>query len=165
MPKTIEYIAIKELTLLERNPRTITKDQMEKLRTSLQEDPSFFDARPCLVNRVGKVLTVYAGNQRVRAAKKLGWKEVPCIIDDELDELLMKARIIKDNKTYGQFDFDMLANEWDMEQLLIAGFTEEELTNDIIQVISESEHTEECNKCELCGQKIKNKNGKTSKTN
>lgn len=133
MTKTNEYIPIKQLTLLENNPRRINNDQMEKLRTSLQEDPSFFDARPCLVNRVHKVLTVYAGNQRVRAAKKLGWKEVPCIIDDDLDEQLMKSRIIKDNKTYGEFDWDILANEWDMEMLLTAGFTEEELTNDIIQ--------------------------------
>ena len=124
-------IKISDLTLLEKNPRKITAEAMEKLVKSLQDDPGFFDRRPCLVNDTKGVLTVYAGNQRIRAAKKLKWKDVPCIVDKDLDEEIMKDRIVKDNKTYGEFDFDMLANEFDIEKLLDAGFTPEELHIDI----------------------------------
>lgn len=124
-------IKISDLTLLEKNPRKITAESMEKLVKSLKDDPEFFDRRPCLVNDVNGILTVYAGNQRIRAAKKLKWKDVPCIVDKDLPEEMMKDRIVKDNKTYGEFDFEMLANEFDIEKLLDAGFTPEELHIDI----------------------------------
>ncbi len=131
---------------------------MDKLIKSLQDDPGFFDRRPCLINDTNGTLTVYAGNQRVRAAKKLRWKDVPCIVDKDLDEEVMKDRIVKDNKTYGEFDFDMLANEFDIEKLLDAGFTLEQLQIDI-EDLGSTDETEEEGKlsCELCGQKLKSK--------
>ncbi len=127
----MQRIKISDLTLLEKNPRKITSGAMEKLVKSLKADPEFFDRRPCLVNDTKGILTVYAGNQRIRAAKKLKWKDVPCIVDKDLPEDVMKDRIVKDNKTYGEFDFEMLANEFDIEKLLDAGFTPEELHIDI----------------------------------
>lgn len=123
----IVQINISELKLLEKNPRKISKDQMEKLCESLKNDPDFFFNRPCLVHEKDGVLEVYAGNQRVRAAKKLKWKKVPCILEKGLSEDILNERIIKDNKTYGEFDYEMLANEWDVDLLLDAGFTPEEL--------------------------------------
>ncbi len=155
-------VPIKDLTLLERNPRKITSEQIMNLCKSLQEDPSYFERRPVLVNKVGDTLHVYAGNQRVQAAKKLKMKTVPCIIDEDLPEHLLKQRIIKDNKTYGFFDFDMLANEWDIDILLDSGFTPSELTlHPIEDKANEEPETEQeiCidAKCTTCGQKIKNK--------
>jgi DNA modification methylase len=140
---TIQRIKISDLTLLEKNPRTITKDAMDKLVKSLKDDPGFFDRRPCLVNETKDSLIVYAGNQRVRAAKKLKWDSVPCIIDKDLPDEIMKDRIIKDNKTYGEFDFEMLANEFDIEKLLDAGFSPEELHIDIQDLGSTEEEESE----------------------
>ncbi len=128
----IQMIPIKQLTLLEDNPRKIDKDQFSKLVASLESDPGFLDCRPILVNRVpdaGKLL-VYAGNQRVRAAKKLGWKEVACIVEDDLEDEVMKKRTILDNKHNGEWDFDLLAANFEIDMLIDCGFTPEELTGD-----------------------------------
>lgn len=151
----IDHIAIQDLTLLERNPRKITREQMEKLCESLKSDPDFMMRRPILVNRKEDVLEVYAGNQRVRAAKQLGWREVPCIIENELDEQTIKERILKDNKTYGSFDWDLLANDFDIETLLGAGFTLQDL--ELIDRRGEPEEKkvkkakeEKDKKCQMC---------------
>lgn len=138
----IVHLNISDLKLLKNNPRKISKDQMDKLCESLKNDPDFFINRPCLVNEKDDVLEVYAGNQRVRAAKKLKWKKVPCIIEKDLSEHIVKERIIKDNKTYGEFDYEILANEWDVDLLLDAGFTPEELVGSA-QDITDLGSTEE----------------------
>ena len=130
-----EDLKIKDLILLEKNPRKITKDQMQKLCDSLESDPDFLKKRPILVNKVEGTYHVYAGNQRIRAAKKLKWKTVPCLIDENLDEKTVKQRIIKDNQGFGEFDYDMLANEWDIDLLLAAGMTEDQLSYDPIETI------------------------------
>jgi len=154
MTRTIEYIKIKDLNLLEGNPRKITSEQLNKLCTSIESDKDFFDLRPCLVNRIDGKMIVYAGNQRVRAAKKLKWKEVPCIIDDNLDEILMKSRVIKDNKAFGEWDYDILGNEWEIPDLIECGFTPEDIVGSMqdIQELEETNDTKsEKVKCELCG--------------
>lgn len=146
---------IKQLSLLENNPRKITKEQFEKLIKSMQDDPDFLWKRPLLVNRVGDKHTVYAGNQRLRAAKKLKWEEIPCIIEQNLSEEIMKNRIVKDNKSFGDFDFDILANEYEVEDLLDCGFSLEELgdlSGNVEEVGSDKEDSKENEKvkCELC---------------
>lgn len=158
--KTIDLVPIKMLTLLEKNPRKITKEQFHKLCKSLEEDPEFFSNRPCLVHKVEDKLIVYAGNQRVLAAKKIGWKEVPVLIDENLSDELIKNRIIKDNKHYGEFDFDLLANEWEIEDLLDAGFLPSELSVDDfhdLDSVEENSEEEENDCCDKCGQKLKKK--------
>lgn len=163
---TIEYIKIKDLSLLENNPRKITSEQLNKLCSSLEADKDFFNLRPCLVNQTWKttvtgntsrdtaIYTVYAGNQRVRAAKKLKWKEVPCIVEENLDEILMQSRIIKDNKTFGEFDWDLLGNDFEFPDLLDWGFTPQELVGHTLEAEAleeTSEKKDEKVKCELCG--------------
>lgn len=159
---TIELIPISKLKLLERNPRKITKDQMEKLCKSIESDPEFLNARPVLVNLTYSddkpIYTVYAGNQRVRAAKKLKMKEIPCIVEQDIDEEKLKKRILLDNKTFGEFDFDILANEWDIEVLLDCGFNAEELIGDLSNVSDDpraEDDKEEGKVCDKCGSKIK----------
>lgn len=127
----IKQIPIKDLTLLERNPRKITKQAMDKLCESLKSDPEFLQKRPILVNAIDGRLEVYAGNQRVRAAKKLGWKEVPCIVDENLDAETLKSRVIKDNLSSGDWDYDILANEYEIGDLLEWGFEPEDFDVDI----------------------------------
>ena len=127
MTVAIQFVDIKKLTLLQNNPRKITKTEMDKLCDSLKKDPDFLQNRPVLINKINDVLNVYAGNQRVLAAKKLKWKQVPCIIENDLNEDIIKERIIKDNRHSGEWDYDILANEWEIDTLLECGFTEEEL--------------------------------------
>lgn len=123
----IEDIPIKKLVLLEKNPRRITAIQLEKLCDSIKDDPDFLKERPVLVNYIEGIYKVYAGNQRVQAAKKLRMKTIPCSVVKDLPEDVMRKRVIKDNKTFGEFDFDMLANEWEYDDLLAAGFEDKDL--------------------------------------
>lgn len=143
MNNPTQNVAIKSLKLLERNPRKITGDQMAKLERSLEKDPEFLWNRPCLVNKIGDDLIVYAGNQRVRAAKKLKWTEIPCIIDENLSEEVIKDRIIKDNKQFGTFDFDILGDDYEVPELIEAGFLEEELLGKMGDDIDQIEPEEE----------------------
>ena len=133
-----ENISISSLTLLDKNPRKISRDQMEKLKESLKEDPEFLEDRPVLVNNIDGKHIVFAGNQRVRAAKALGWKEIPCKVRKNLSEKTMRSRTIKDNKSVGSWDYDILANEYEIDNLIDWGFTPEELSIDI-DVIDGSE--------------------------
>lgn len=162
----IENIPISKLTLLENNPRRITKEQMDKLCKSIKEDPDFLKCRPVLVNCIVKscnngvnqtFMNVYAGNQRVRAAKKLKMKEVPCVVDHDLPQSIQDARCIKDNKTYGDFDFDELGNNWDAELLIDCGFKPEEILGPLDN-ISDDERAGEKNKksklCPHCGREL-----------
>mgnify|MGYP001611465017 CR=1 FL=1 len=123
----IEYLKVEDLTFLDENPRIIKKDQFEKLKKSMKEDPKFLEMRPILINKTPTGLVIYAGNQRVRAAIEIGLEEIPCIVQEDLPRALMLKRSIKDNKTYGDFNLDILANEWDEELLLECGFTETDL--------------------------------------
>ncbi len=125
----IHEIPIKDLILLDRNPRKISKDQMAKLKASIQDDPKFLFCRPVLVNQAmhDSPYQVYAGNQRVRAAKALKHKTIPCIIDCGLSETMMRERIVKDNVHHGAFDFDMLTCDYEIEELISYGFEMHEL--------------------------------------
>lgn len=158
-----ELIAISKLKLLEKNPRRITKEQMDKLCRSIENDPNFLECRPVLVNCIyvddKPYMHVYAGNQRVRAAKKLGMKEIPCIVEYDLDEATVKKRIISDNQHYGSWDFDELANCWDIEMLIECGFKAEDLLGDLSNISddprAESDgKKEEIKVCETCGKKL-----------
>jgi len=154
----IEMIPIKNLVLLKNNPRKIVKSEMDKLCDSLINDPGFLNSRPILVNKVDGILNVYAGNQRIQAAKKLKWKEIPCIVEENLSEDIVNKRILKDNKHSGEFDYDMLANEWNIEDLIDCGFTPEELHIDNPEMIgSDPDDDEDC-KCPTCGKKMKKGN-------
>lgn len=141
-----------ELSHYERNPRKITTDQFAKLCDNIQADPKFLECRPLLVNSSSSKLTVYAGNQRLRAAKKLKMKLVPCIIEEDLDEATMKKRIVLDNLTHGEFDFDMLSSDYDPVDLLEMGMTESNLHIDLDD--EKEEKTKKPKVCPHCGERL-----------
>jgi ParB-like chromosome segregation protein Spo0J len=131
MPE-IQHKQIKHLKLLANNPRKIDKRQFQKLCNRLEKDPGFFDNRPCLVHLDEEDnFIVYAGNQRVKAAKKLGWKLVPCIVESGLSPEIIKERIVSDNVSMGEFDWDILSSDYDMQSLLDCGLTEKDLHLDL----------------------------------
>ena len=96
------------------NPRAIRENKMEQLMRSIAEDPELMEARPVIVNLHN--MHVLAGNQRLRACMALGWEVVPCVLVD-WDEDKQRRVMIKDNVSAGEWDQDMLANEWEVEEL------------------------------------------------
>lgn len=119
-----EYLPLSELVKLENNPRTIKKADFEKLKTSIKDNPDYFEARPIICSdRTGKNV-ILGGNQRYEAAKALGMSEVPVIVLHGLDEAREREIVIRDNVNNGDWDFDILANEWDAEQLQEWGLDE-----------------------------------------
>lgn len=107
-------VKISEVKLNPNNPRIIKDDKFAKLVKSIQELPEMLEIRPIVVNAD---MIVLGGNMRLKACKEAGLKEVPIIIADNLTEAQQREFLIKDNTSGGEWDFEMLANEWDVEQL------------------------------------------------
>ena len=106
-----------QLGWLPKNPRQWTQTDIDRTAASIREDEDFLEDRPLLVvPKDAKTWVVFAGNLRLTAAKKIGLKEVPCIAyarDTDEDEMTIKRRAMKDNGSFGSWDYDALANEWD----------------------------------------------------
>ena len=96
------------------NPRIIKDDKFEKLVKSIKEFPEMLEIRPIIVN---KDMEVLGGNMRLRACQEAGLKEVFIGDGSKLTPEQEKEFIIKDNVGFGEWDWDMLANEWDSELL------------------------------------------------
>lgn len=109
----IEYRKLSELKELPGNPRTIKRDQFEKLKKSLKDNADYFEARPIILSDRTGELVILAGNQRYKAAKAIGMTEAPTITLHGLSEAREKEIVIRDNVNNGDWDMDALANEWD----------------------------------------------------
>jgi hypothetical protein len=102
------------------NPRVIKDHKFAQLVKSIQDFPEMLQIRPIVVNAE---MVVLGGNMRLKACKEAGLKEVPVIFADSLTEEQQKEFIIKDNVGFGEWDWDMIANEWDADQLSEWGLT------------------------------------------
>jgi DNA modification methylase len=96
------------------NPRIIKDDKFKKLVKSIQEFPQMLELRPIVVD---SNMVVLGGNMRLKACIAAGLKEVPIIIADNLTDAQKSEFIIKDNVGFGEWDWDLLANQWDVEAL------------------------------------------------
>ena len=96
------------------NPRIIKNDKFKKLVKSIQEFPEMLKLRPIVVDEDFMVL---GGNMRLKASKEAGLKEVWIEVAEGLTEEQKKEFIVKDNVGFGEWEWDMLANEWDSVQL------------------------------------------------
>lgn len=115
---------IKELQEHEKNPRKITKDQMEKLKQSLK---SFNYVETVVINLDN---TILAGHMRIRALKALGRGKEDIEVRVPNRQLTPKEAeeyLIRSNKNSGEWDWERLANEWEIPDLFNWGFTEDEL--------------------------------------
>ena len=110
----IRSVKLSEIKSNPNNPRIIKDDKFRKLVKSIQEFPKMLEIRPIVVN---VDMIVLGGNMRLKACKEAGLKEVPIIFADDLTEDEQKQFIIKDNVGFGEWDWDMLANEWEPELL------------------------------------------------
>ena len=95
------------------NPRIIKDDKFKKLVQSIKDFPEMLDIRPIVVNKEGIIL---GGNMRYKACIEAGIKEPPHVVVD-LTEDQQKEFLIKDNVSGGEWDWDILASEWNVEQL------------------------------------------------
>jgi len=100
------------------NPRIIRDEKYKKLLKSIEEFPDMLNKRPIVAftDKDGKYV-VLGGNMRLKALKELKYKEVPIIVANEWTEEQKHEFLIKDNVGFGEWDWDILANEWDTEKL------------------------------------------------
>jgi ParB-like chromosome segregation protein Spo0J len=103
-----------EVKLNPNNPRLIKDSNFKKLVQSIKDFPEMLDIRPIVVN---SDMVILGGNMRFKACKEAGLKEVPIIVADSLTEEQQREFLIKDNTSGGEWDWDLLANEWNAEQL------------------------------------------------
>ena len=108
-----QSVSISKIKPNPNNPRLIKDDKFAKLVTSIQEFPEMLNIRPIVVN---KDMVILGGNMRFKACKEAGLKEIPIIVAD-LTEEQEREFIIKDNVSGGEWDWNLLANEWDVDQL------------------------------------------------
>ncbi len=109
-----ETVKIGEVKSNPNNPRIIKDDKFKKLVESVKTFPEMLNIRPIVVN---SDMVVLGGNMRLRACKEAGLKEIPIIKADTLTPEQQSEFIIKDNVSGGEWDWDMLANEWNTEEL------------------------------------------------
>ena len=110
----MERVNIKQVLPNPDNPRFIKDYKFEKLVKSIKEFPQMLDLRPIVVNQD---MIVLGGNMRLKACEEAGLTEVPIIFADNLTPDQEKEFIIKDNSSFGEWDWDLLANEWNVDQL------------------------------------------------
>lgn len=95
------------------NPRQWTKAQLDNLKASIEETPELLEARGCIVDYHEGKYVCLGGNMRYAACKALGMSELPCYVVPEGTTILKKKEIVaKDNGSFGNWDYDALANEW-----------------------------------------------------
>lgn len=132
VPQTLELgsqlIAPDELRESPFNPRTISDERMASLKRALQHDGEMLRARPIIAMPDGYVV---AGNMRLRAAKELGWDEVPVFVAD-LDPQRAREWMLRDNQEYGEYVPDQLARLIDTHRaeggdISLLGFDDDEL--------------------------------------
>jgi len=109
----IKKVKITEVISNPNNPRLIKDDKFKKLVKSIQEFPDMLNVRPIVVN---KDMVVLGGNMRLKAIKEAGIKEINIEIVDWSEDK-QKEFIIKDNASFGEWDWSDLANNWDSEEL------------------------------------------------
>lgn len=107
MVKKVNIAAIKPN---EENPRYINDSKFKKLVKSIKEFPEMLETRPLVVD---ENMVVLGGNMRLKALKSAGVFEVPVHQVKDWTENQKKEFIIKDNVSYGNWDWDIIANDWE----------------------------------------------------
>ncbi len=120
---------IKDIHINPNNPRYIKDERYQKLKKSIQEFPKMMKLRPIIIDDTGMIL---GGNMRYLAMIDLGYKEIPegwVVKASELTEEERERFKILDNIPFGDWDYDILANEWELEKLQDWGIELPELEN------------------------------------
>jgi hypothetical protein len=122
------------------NPRLIKDDRFKKLVKSLQDDPEMLSLRELIVFPHNDTFVVIGGNMRLKALRELDYTEAPCKVlpaDTHIEKL--KAIALKDNSSFGDYDYEALANEWDAQLLADCGIEVWQMPEDIEKELEEEE--------------------------
>lgn len=110
----IQVVPIEQVKLNEANPRLIKDHRFEQLVQSLIDFPDMLHVRPLVVD---EHFVVLGGNMRLHAALRLGYHEIPILQVLGWTDHQKREFLIKDNASFGEWNFEILANEWSMEPL------------------------------------------------
>jgi DNA modification methylase len=110
----MQIVLVSKLKPNESNPRYIRDEKFIKLKQSIKDFPEMLEKRPIVVD---ENMMVLGGNMRLKAMQELGIKETPVIIAEGWTEEQKAEFIIKDNVGFGEWEWDTLANEWNVEDL------------------------------------------------
>jgi ParB-like chromosome segregation protein Spo0J len=112
------YKNITDIKTNPKNPRVIKDDKFAKLVQSIKDFPQMLEKRPlvCFTD-TDKKLVVLGGNMRLKAAKEVGLKELPVLLADDWNEEQKAQFLIKDNVGFGEWNWDELKEDWNVEQL------------------------------------------------
>lgn len=141
----MQYRYLNELKKLHNNPRQIRDDDFDKLCESIKNNANYFEARPIILsNRTGE-LVIIAGNMRYEASLKLGLEKVPTFLLENLTIEQEREIIIRDNVNNGEWDFDILLADYDVDELTNWGveLPDDLLTDDDIDDIIDNIDTDE----------------------
>lgn len=112
-----------QLPWLPKNPRSWTQTDIDRMVKSIDEDPDFAEVRPVLaVPGEGKELIVFAHNLLTKAAMVRGDRDLPVAVfepETEEDQETIRRLALKDNGSFGSWDTDILANEWNADPWLL----------------------------------------------
>lgn len=143
-------LSMSDIKLNDSNPRVIKDRQMKRLVKSIQDFPEMTELRPIVIDENNVIL---GGNMRYRAMQRLGYKQTEVVKVSGLSDEQKREFIIKDNVPFGDWDWDELANGWDVEKLNDWGLNFNSVGNidDFLseEVISNSE--KEPKVCPNCG--------------
>jgi len=114
----MEIVKISAIKANSKNPRQIKDDKFKKLVQSIRDFPDMLNKRPLICfTDVDKKYVVLGGNMRLKAAQEVGLKEMPIILANDWTQEQKDEFLIKDNVGFGEWDWDQLANEWDVVKL------------------------------------------------
>ena len=148
----IEKMKVSEIKNNPNNPRLIKDDKFKKLVQSIKDFPEMLEIRPIVINKDNIIL---GGNMRFKACIEAGLKDVP-VKKVDLTAEQEREFIIKDNVSGGEWDWDLIANEWDTKELedwgldvpIVIDSEEKDLSEDLkenfrIEILLKSEEDQE----------------------
>lgn len=110
----MEWLPIGEVKEHPQNPKYITHEELESLKRSITEFPEMMLIRSGVVDSDGFLI---AGNQRLKACKALGWDKFPVRRATDLTPAQLKEFMIKDNVQWGEWNHDLLKEDWNVDEL------------------------------------------------
>ena len=148
---SLQVFQVKDLKEYAKNPRKLSKNDYEQLSTSISKF-GVIDRPVCLKN-----CQLIGGHQRKKILQKLGVKEIECMVPDrDLDEKEIEELNVRLNKNQGEWDFDILGNQFDAMELITWGFEPTELLG--IEKLEDTDIEEEkpdrLKTCPHCGKEI-----------
>ena len=143
IPKwSLQTIKIKDLKKHPKNPRTLSRSQFDQLKNSL--DKFGLIDRPV----VNTDMTIIGGHQRIQVLKLAGMKEVECMVPDRLlSEKEVEELLLRLNRNHGEFNYDDLANGYNVSDLLDYGFSIDELELSLDEPKEKKKKPKECPHC------------------